>query len=302
MRNSCLLKHMLTMGKDCLNHGYLIISKSTSKNKKRHSGDKFNMLSVINMTINDILPELKIIYDELPGVPCKECGRCCVSPTCTLVEFIFLIKSLLSYQTNENVQKLLSRNPLLHDGFDGNLHCVFQDIVSKKCIIHSGRTLACRFFGFPALDDLNISNLENCREITLPGNGPGVKDIRSWLDRLTALNQHLTPYYCEPYWIAGFNVECWLAVYFDPMLNEGIFGEMKNVLRASIDLEFMDSGYVDITGLKEKTDRIALLYELIRAGDKPGSLHLIQDIRTNYPYTGSYYLDELDKLGKLLLD
>jgi Fe-S-cluster containining protein len=248
------------------------------------------------------LQQLEIIYSQIPGVPCNACGECCVSPTCTLLEFIFLLGYMLEKKKRADVECLLLRAPSLHEGYEGNLHCLFQDPVSRKCAVHPGRTMACRFFGLPAMDQLKIINLDNCRKMGLQAPGVNAEQLRTWMARLTDLNQSLAPFYSEPYWIAGFNAECWLAVYFDPLLNDGIFGSMKKILHDNLDLGFLEGRYADRTGLKDKTDKIALLYELIKIGDRGNSLLLAGELRNAYPYTGSYYAEELDKLEKLLMD
>ena len=54
--------------------------------------------------------------------------------------------------------------------------------------------------------------------------------------------------------------------------------------------------------LTEKADKIALLYELIKIGRKSEARGLVKSIRHGYPFTGTYYLDEMDKIEALLAD
>lgn len=168
-------------------------------------------------------------------------------------------------------------------------------------MVHDGRAMACRLFGLPAMNLLKISNLENCKKMTIPHDSTTVQSIQEWLTHLSEINNSFAPYYAEPYWIAGLNMECWLALYFDPWLNDGMLGELKTALQTSLNLSFLENKYRDYTDLKGKTDKIALLYELIKIGAKKEALELIADIRYGYPLTGTYYLDELVKIEKMLL-
>jgi Fe-S-cluster containining protein len=247
--------------------------------------------------------DLESIYKAIPGVPCLACGDCCVSPTCTMVEFIYLFQHVLTCFSRVEIEAMILPPPRPHPGYEGNLHCVFQDPVERKCRIHKARTLACRFFGSPALDGLKIRNMDNCRRMKRSSAAAEEAGrIQAWLSDLTALNERIAPYYCEPYWVAGLNLECWLAVYFDPFMDEGFFGELKRTLHRHLDLSFLADKFVDPTDLKQKTDKIALLYTLIRAGDRQTSLSLIEDLRGQYPCTGTYFLEELSKIERLLQD
>jgi len=243
---------------------------------------------------------LQRLYGRLPEVPCLGCGDCCVSPTCTVIEFVEAMRYLLENSTQERIAEVLNSPPVLHAAFEGNLRCRFHDLVSKKCRIHPSRTLACRLFGLPAMGRFSIENLENCGKMVFSGGGPANEsDIRDWLEELTRLNREVSPFYSEPYWVAGFNIECWLAVYFDPFLDFDAFGELKRFLRKELDLSFLEGCYKETTGLKDKVDRITLLYQLIQAGNRPESLALISELRSRYPMTGTYYYSELNKLEAL---
>lgn len=247
------------------------------------------------------LDKLCALYDGVPGVPCLACGACCVSPTCTLLEFLYLMRHLLTTHPKETIRAMLCTPPALHPDYEGNLRCKVHDKVGGRCLVHPSRTLACRLFGLPAISEFQIADLENCRK-TDPSTKPSVErtQIEGWLLELTRLNTGVAPFYCEPYWIAGLNIECWLAVYFDPLLNHGIFGAIKDLLRQWLDLSFIEDVYRDRTELKDKTDKIGLLYELLKMGDTASVVELTQSIRNDYPLTGTYYLDELDKIERMV--
>lgn len=246
---------------------------------------------------------LSELCSEVPSVPCFACGDCCVSPTCTLAEFIMLARHVAERMPPGSLDAFLLKPAENHPGYEGNLRCRSQDPISRRCLVHEGRTMACRLFGHGVIDTLKISGLENCRKMD-PGTVKSVAadKLTEWLSRLTGINRSLVPsYYTEPYWIMGLNLECWLAVYFDPLLDDGAWGVMKRLLRANLDFSRFEARFQDRTGLKDKADRIMLLYELIRSGVRDRSLPLIKDIRESYPLTGTYYLEELGRLEKLVV-
>lgn len=247
------------------------------------------------------LKELETLYQELPAVPCLACGGCCVSPTCTLLEFLFLMRYLLRTTGQAEMRRMICAPPVLHPEYEGNLRCKAHDATGGRCLVHPARTLACRLFGLPALSEFPIAELENCRR-TDPSTKPAVakSQIEGWIGALTRLNSRFASFYCEPYWIAGLNLECWLAVYFDPLLNDGILGSMKTILRNRINLGFLDREYIDKSGFKEKADKISLLYELLKVGDREAVRELSKSIRKDFPMTGTYYLDELDKIDLMV--
>ncbi|OGS37092.1 MAG: hypothetical protein A2293_08460 [Elusimicrobia bacterium RIFOXYB2_FULL_49_7] len=246
--------------------------------------------------------ELAALYQRVPGVPCACCGECCVSPTCTFLEFLLLMKSFVHVYPPERVAERLLLAPEIHPAYDGNLYCRFQENRCGLCLVHSGRTLACRLFGHLAINALGVKELENCRRMPpLSEEVLRPEQVRTFLADLTDLNRRLVPsYYEEPYWVMGLNIECWLAVYFDPLLDDQVFGEMKRLLRQTIDLSFLEDRYHDTTGLKEKVDKIALLYGLIQTDFLSDAHRLIDDIRNHYPQTGTYYLEELEKIAFLV--
>ena len=73
----------------------------------------------------DIIGELDLLYQELPEVDCKKCGLCCVSPTCTLSEFIYLFDYLQKSVNPEKVKEYILSPPEIHTDYEGNLRCIF---------------------------------------------------------------------------------------------------------------------------------------------------------------------------------
>ncbi|MFH1759967.1 MAG: hypothetical protein ABIA63_02590 [bacterium] len=251
--------------------------------------------------IESSLKGLESIYNKIPPVPCNgQCKQiCCVSPSCTLIEFIYLFRHILGRMDIERITRILLKPAELHPRYEGNLFCKFEE--KGICIVHPGRTLACRLFGIPAMSDFKIQDLENCtyldKEVL-----PVVKKeaMVEWLEEISALNSTLYSYYSEPYWLAGLNIECWLAVYFDPYLDDDVFLELKRILISHVDLEFLRDRYEDKTGLKEKMDKIRLLYCMLENAQKKGCDELLNSIRDNFPLTGTYYLKESQNIVDLL--
>jgi hypothetical protein len=248
----------------------------------------------------DILKEIKALYDELPEVSCKECGLCCVSPTCTLAEFIYLMYNCQRSLPPEAMEKFLFSEPRMHEGHEGNLVCAF--LKENRCMVHLYRTGACRVFGIPALEKLGIADMVSCFNAITVTKGRGDEEfIRLWLEKISHLNAGLYQFGREPYHVYGFNLECWLDVYFDNLISVDVFSEVRDVMKRHIDLSVYRNRYTPKTGLKEKVDKITLLSMLLDSGDRETLGGLLASIRDDYPLTGSYYVKEaqtlLDALG-----
>lgn len=244
-----------------------------------------------------LLEKLGKLYECLPGVPCAACGECCVSPTVTLLEFIYLMDGLIAQCSKEELTQMLCRAPQFHATSEGNLLCRIQN--KGLCAIHTSRTMACRLHGLPVLSLLEIAGQENCGKMKegLPDVDP--KELHSWLSLLTELNGELISPYGEPYWLAGLNLECWLAVYYDPLLDAGPFGEAKEILCERYP-QLGEIPYEDKTKLKEKVDKITLLFEMVKVVPSEGLSFLVDSITADYPLTGTYYLEESKKIRKVL--
>lgn len=249
----------------------------------------------------NIIHEIEKLYKELPEVDCTQCGICCVSPTCTLSEFIYLFHVLQNTSSTEKIIRYLQTPPELHPDYNGNVRCFFLE--EKSCAIHPARTGACRLFGIPSLKELNLSNLEACRHhIEIVSGNSDISFIQSWLEKLCQLDRKLYDYAAEPYFIKGFNLHCWLDIYFDDSLDFDIFNDIKQVLKQYVDLAEYKNYYTSQTGLKEKIDKIGILSALLSSGDKALLHPLLLSIRDDYPATGTYFYDEavayLDVLDK----
>jgi Fe-S-cluster containining protein len=245
--------------------------------------------------MHDKFRELQTLYDSFPGVPCiLGCGLCCATPSVTILEFIYLFKNLTAQVPRETIISWLDQDMNPHPWGGGNFLCRFQSPdKDRKCLVHSYRPAACRLFGLPVLNELQIENLEKC-PVMDPRECPAVPlpELKGWLAAVENLNRDFPDYYCEPHWILGLNLECWLSVYFHPLLDQGVFGRLKKILHREIDLSFFAPQFKDQTGLKEKTDKISLFYSLYAHGDLTGCRELLNSIIHEYPLTGTYFVQE----------
>lgn len=211
------------------------------------------------------------------------------------------MKGLFKVFNNVEIQTLLDQLPVFHPDFEGNLKCRFLSKESR-CSIHPFRSLACRIHGLPVIDQLKISGQENCRKIN-PAVQPrvSVNELRGWLELLTRLNKDHFDFYCEPYWVSGFNIECWFAIIFDPFLDMDVFGELKRQL---LDLfpELKELQYDDPTDLKGKVDDVTLFYEIMKFGITGKVIGLLDKIISGYPQTGTYYLKEASDYRKIMVE
>lgn len=243
----------------------------------------------------DPIAALESLYNGLPEVACQGCGTCCVSPTCTLVEFLYIMQYSLNTLPESEIQRIISSSPRLHPAHDGNLQCPF--LVANRCIVHKGRTGACRLFGVPALAEFGIKDMTECKHHIQILNGTSdFAFVKAWLTNLVALNRTFYAFEQEPYCIRGFNISCWLDLYFDETLDFDIFNELKHILHGAIDLSRWNAQGTPQTGLKEKVDKISLLQAILDSGDRGILQPLLLSIRDDYPLTGTYFYEEANML------
>lgn len=247
----------------------------------------------------DIINKLELLYRELPELDCKQCGQCCVSPTCTLVEFIYLFHFLQNNSIPEKIKHYIHAPAEKHPDYEGNLRCVFLE--SGKCSVHLGRTGACRLFGVPSLKELKLTNMVQCKHnVNIVSGNAHVTFIESWLDSLYELERKIYSSWEEPYYIKGFNIQCWLDIYFDDSLDFDVFAEIKNCMNRSINLTPYRNSYKLKTGLKNKIDKISILATLLDSGDKESIHKVLLSIRDDYPLTGMYFYEESNAFLKVL--
>jgi Uncharacterised protein family (UPF0153). len=243
----------------------------------------------------DIISEIEALYSELPELACTQCGSCCVSPTCTLPEFIYLMRYCIQNLTANQLKDKFSARPIMHEEHEGNLRCMFLE--KGRCTVHAGRTGACRLFGVPATEHIGIPDMVTCRnKISVVRGQSGEAFIKSWLDRLVKLNKGLYAFNVGPFFINGFNIESWLDICLDPALSFDVFADLKSIMKKHMDLSEYESDYVPQTGLKEKIDKISILNAMATVAGPATVRELLVSIRDDYPFTGTYFLEEAKTL------
>ncbi|MBD3317859.1 MAG: hypothetical protein GF344_18905 [Chitinivibrionales bacterium] len=243
--------------------------------------------------------KIQTLYAGLPEVACQCCGLCCVSPTCTLAEFIYLFDHARRFLAPSDLRALLATPPQLHPDYEGNSRCPF--LRDNRCGIHAGRTGACRLFGIPSLAHLRIDGMEQCKNTVQVTKGQSnIEYIEQWLNRLVRVNEELHPFGVEPYFLRGLNIHCWLDIYFDELFDFDIFGDIRRLLHANLDLAIPAPYYTPSTNLREKVDKIGILPSFVGCGDRMGVHKLLVSIRDDYPLTGTYFYEEVEKMLEII--
>jgi len=251
------------------------------------------IMPLIILITMDIIKEIEILYNQLPQVACRGCGQCCVSPTTTLAEFIFLMHHMQNVVPQPIIEEFIFASPHVNTVHEGNIDCSL--LRQSKCTVHPWRSGACRLFGIPSLDELGVSNLVSCfNNISVTSGQYDKPFIMQWLDSLVLLNKSLYSFGKEPYFIYGFNLECWLDIYFDELIADEVFCQIRNIMKQHFDLSAFAPRYAPKTGLKDKIDKINILTMLIDTGDKDSIRDLCISIRDDYPLTGTYFTKEAE--------
>ena len=242
----------------------------------------------------DLFADLEALYAELPQVLCEGCGTCCVSPNCTLVEFLYLIfRSREILSADEFSQAILAHSSI-HPDYEGNLRCAFLN--RQSCAIHNGRAGACRLFGIDALNTMGIGNMVSCsRHITTAGMPVDASFVSTWLARLVGLNRQIYAVDTEPFFLTGLSFECWLDIYFDQSIRHEFFKAIRATMHGYIDIEEFADRYRPKTNLSDKLDKIVAFHDFIDIGDAPTLRDIMLSIRNDYPHTGTYYYPEANR-------
>lgn len=239
----------------------------------------------------NIISKIDELYKRLPEVGCTGCGQCCVSPTSTMSEFIYLFHYLEKNFTDEAIINFLKQTVKIHSDYEGNSHCPF--LKEKRCQIHPGRAGACRLFGIPSLKELGIQDLEECKYNIAVVSGRGDRQfIESWLDDLFSFESSLYEFGSEPYFVKGFNIHSWFDIIFDDSIDFDVFKTIKEIISENINIYRFKEHYNLSTNIREKIDKIGILNTMIGVADAPTLKKLLLSIRDDYPFTGTYFYEE----------
>jgi len=256
-----------------------------------------------NTTLHETFTALDNLYAQLPDVSCHQCGSCCVSPTCTLAEFLYFFKDVATIFSEDEIRSFLTAPVSINTDHEGNLDCLF--LKDKKCRHHAGRSGACRLFGIPSLEQFGVEDLVVCKyTLTVTGKSD-TAFIKSWLDNLMQLNLKLYPVFSAPYFLTGLNLESWLDMYFDETLEDPILVQIQKMMHQSFDIQKFRTIFRQRTGISEKLEKIKVLHDIMEFGDPEALRTLLLSILNDYPLTGTYYqregkeiLEKMDSLFK----
>lgn len=243
-------------------------------------------------------------YNTLPPLQCGECwGECCVSPTMTAIEFIYMMLGAQETQTQEQLSKFLFAPVQEHLFYSGNAHCRYQDRETGRCQNYQHRAMACRLHGHEALRAYQREELEFCDKkpdhfLKLKKDG-----LDERLELIRLYNEQLQIPYGEPWYFCSLNLESWLDFYYSPRLSENR-PELKHIydtLHEMVQLPGQDQRPM-LTTLEGHLNTVETLYMAIEQGDGDLVLNCLNSIIQDFPSTGSYYMDEAQQLKDILLN
>lgn len=253
---------------------------------------------------DELFKNLGFLYQSLPGMSCLPgCTACCVSPTMTLLEFIYLFKSQQKKLVTDDFRYMQGLESLIpHKRFEGHYKCPFQ-ATNGFCSVHPTRPMACRLHGLPVLDDLEIADLENCRIMDrdfLPK--VEVKEAKNWLSHLLAMNRALFPEYGEGLaQIIGLQWPCWMDIVFGPEMTDQSLLPLRKAARGVLEIN-QDLLAVATTQIVEKVAYIGLLEMMLSMGDAHTALEMLNDLPKRFVGTGSYWENEAATLKTEILE
>jgi len=245
--------------------------------------------------IQQILSEVATLYGKLPAVDCEGCGCCCVSPTCTLVEFMYLMNGIMHDPGQPENDVFFHTPVVLHDGYEGNTRCMF--LKDKRCLVHVVRTGACRLFGIPSVERMEIPGMVRCLVPRDKKNGGfSMGDVKRWLKELIMLNRRLYPMGEAPYFLTGLTIECWMDIWLAQKWEQPFFSHLQELLRSACPpVVFEGRRYELRTGIDRKIDMIDRFFSMIDGGDAREMQGILVRIRDEFPFTGTWYFEEANR-------
>lgn len=242
-------------------------------------------------------------YNTLPGLQCGECwGECCVSPTMTAIEFIYMMHGAMETLTHQRLLAFLTEPVKEHLFYQGNAHCRFQDMENGRCQNYDHRALACRLHGHEALRVYQTEEMEFCDK--KPDHKQDLKKsgLDERLELIRLYNDQLNIPYSEPWYLCSFNLEGWLDFYYNPSLSEqrADLASLYETLHKELTLPEI-TNRMQLTTLGGLFNVIETLYMAIEQGDGNLALKCLNSILNDFPSTGSYYLEEAEQMKTILL-
>lgn len=230
------------------------------------------------------------IYDKIPQIHCRACGECCVSPHMTLIEFCYLITSLLNEP--QQLASIIGQTVTEHPAFPGQLKCRFQ-LPDNLCAVHPHRPLACRLHGHAVLKETGPEYHVHCHKAGPAESNLAKNDVYGFLDQLADLNRGYYSYYSPPYWIASLHTEMWLTI-LTTELPRHVFRLLRKLMLREFATVEMQADFAQAVPLDRKLGLIDRFQATLPHGNRQELSALLDRIQHEFPETGAYYYFEAE--------
>ena len=236
------------------------------------------------------------VYQKIPDIQCLACGKCCVSPHVTLIEFCHMMTSLRDRP--EFLARILSRVVPRHPVYPGHMLCRFQT-PDGLCSLYPHRALTCRLHGNPVLRNAGLQYQVHCDKARIVCDPMTMEDVYALMDRVSELNQGYYSYYTPPYWVSGLNIESWLTILFTD-IPQNIFRLLQKLIIRELDIQELSDYFNQKVRLREKIVLIDRFQQEMHHCNYPAALDLLEKIQNDFPDTGAYYYFEAEMYKKEL--
>ena len=238
--------------------------------------------------MDGVQKKLQKIYLKAPDIPCGKCGKCCISPHLSFIEFIDLLKGMVVEFSEEQLREIIASQPVISEYQMNNLVCPL--LKSDKCTCYEYRPLSCRLEGADVLDKLtHRERICSYQSGAVPEEEFGGYEIEEILELANELNIPYCGNLEEPYYFDSVNLHCWFAIMFDPDITQEYFLDIRSKIFAEVDLAHLADSYVNHTRFNEKLNLIDRFFELNDQQKAHEALACMQQINTDFVYTGAYY-------------
>lgn len=237
------------------------------------------------------IAELNEIYARCPDIKCSKCGKCCLSPHLSLVEFLKLLDEMMHVFTKDELCTLVATQPNMAEGLQGHILCpMLSD--NNECKVYNGRPISCRLEGAGVMNTILGREKSLCPEGTRTAEEEAElkpDEVEEFLNDATLANSQLVLAFDEPYFLDSLNIPCWFALILDPSITQPLFLELREIIMQRHDLSFLAEHYVNHTHLNDKLDMIDRFFKLNDENKAREALECMQMIFDGFPLTGAYY-------------
>jgi Fe-S-cluster containining protein len=237
---------------------------------------------------------LKASYDSLPSLHCGDCwGECCVSPTVTVAEFIYMMKFAQKEFSLLRFTEFLEQDIREHPVHLGNAHCRFQHKENGNCQVYPGRGMACRLHGHEALRAFETEEMVFCDKKPDHDLKLNHKTLEDKLETLRELNGEFGLAFEAPYYLVSLNIESWIDLVYLPEINTNRpdLLQLKNTIINHCELPTIPNKRA-LTTLSGHLNQIDKVYKALNSQDWKTALLTLKSTHLDYPSTGSFFLEE----------